>query len=143
MVVRGDAAVQQAIRFNIYELCQATARAEGVGVPAKGLTGQGYEGHYFWDSEVYVLPFLVYTTPRVAKNLIQFRHSYLDKARERARQVNQKGALFPWRTINGEEASAYYAAGTAQYHINADIVYALRKYVQATGDDEFLFDSGH
>jgi len=142
VAVRGDAWVQQAIRFNIYELCQATARAEGVGVPAKGLTGEGYEGHYFWDTEVYVLPFLTYTTPRVAKNLIQFRHSYLDKARERAAQVNQQGALFPWRTINGEEASAYYAAGTAQYHINADIVYALRKYVQATGDDEFLFDTG-
>jgi alpha,alpha-trehalose phosphorylase len=142
VVVRGDEWVQQAIRFNIYELCQATARAEGVGVPAKGLTGQGYEGHYFWDTEIYVLPFLIYTTPRVAKNLIQFRHSYLDKARERAAQVNQQGALFPWRTINGEEASAYYAAGTAQYHINADVVYALRKYVLATGDDEFLFDTG-
>ena len=88
------------------------------------------------------MPFLIYTAPSIAKNLLKFRHSMLDKARQRAHQVNQKGALFPWRTINGEEASAYYAAGTAQYHINADIAYALRKYVAATGDTAFLFDEG-
>jgi alpha,alpha-trehalose phosphorylase len=111
-------------------------------VPAKGLTGQGYEGHYFWDAEIYVLPFLIFTAPRIARNLLKFRHSYLDKARMRAREVNQRGALFPWRTINGDEASAYYAAGTAQYHINADIMYALRKYVHITGDEEFLHDVG-
>ncbi len=128
--------IQQAIRVNVFHLLQATNRAEGVGVPAKGLTGQGYEGHYFWDSEIYVLPFLIYTAPRIARNLLKFRHSMLEKARQRAREVNQNGALFPWRTINGEEASAYYAAGTAQYHINADIIYALRKYVQVTGDEE-------
>ncbi len=140
--VREDPSVQQALRFNLFQICQATARAEGAGIPAKGLTGDGYEGHYFWDAEIYILPFLIYTEPRIARNLLRFRHSYLDKARERARQVNQKGALFPWRTINGEEASAHYAAGTAQYHINADIMYALRKYVQATGDEDFLFDVG-
>jgi alpha,alpha-trehalose phosphorylase len=137
-----QADLDQAIRFNLFQVLQATGRAEGVGVPAKGLTGGGYEGHYFWDTEIYVLPFLVYTSPRVARNLLRFRFSFLDKARERARQVNQKGALFPWRTINGEEASAYYAAGTAQYHINADIVYALRKYVLATGDEDFLYEYG-
>ncbi len=134
--------MQQAIRLNIFHLLQATGRAEGVGIPAKGLTGQGYEGQYFWDAEIYVLPFLIYTAPRIARNLLKFRHSMLEKARLRAREVNQKGALFPWRTINGEEASAYYAAGTAQYHINADIMYALRKYVQVTGDEEFLYREG-
>jgi alpha,alpha-trehalose phosphorylase len=136
------AAIQQVLRWNLFQLCQATARAEGTGVPAKGLTSQTYEGHYFWDTEIYVQPFLIYTAPRIARNLLKFRHSMLDQARQRARQVNQKGALFPWRTINGEEASAYYAAGTAQYHINADIVYALRKYVDATGDKAFLYDEG-
>ncbi|OVE77909.1 family 65 glycosyl hydrolase, partial [bacterium F11] len=140
--IQGDAELQQAIRFNLFQICQATARAEGVGVPAKGLTGDGYEGHYFWDAEIYVLPFLIFTNPRIARNLLKFRYSYLDKARERAKQVNQKGALFPWRTINGEEASAYYAAGTAQYHINADIIYAMRNYVEATGDEEFLYEVG-
>ena len=140
--VRDDPEWQQTIRFNLFHMCQATARAEGVGVPAKGLTGPGYEGHYFWDTEIYVLPFLTYTKPRIAQNLLRQRHDFLDEARQRAREMNQRGALFPWRTINGNEASAYYAAGTAQYHINADIVYALRKYVDATGDRSFLKEVG-
>src|SRR5687767_15462994 len=92
--------------------------------------------------EMYVLPFLIYTAPRLARNVLKFRYGMLDKARERARELNQKGALFPWRTISGEEASAYYAAGTAQYHINAAVAYTIRKYVQATGDEEFLRDYG-
>ncbi len=133
---------QQAIRWNLFQLCQASIRTEGTGIPAKGLTGSGYEGHYFWDIETYVLPFLIYTNPRIAKNLLKFRHSMLDKARQRARDVNQKGALFPWRTINGDEASSYYAAGTAQYHINADIMFGLKKYVEVTGDVDFLYREG-
>jgi alpha,alpha-trehalose phosphorylase len=133
--------LQQAIRWNLLQILQAVGRAEGVGVAAKGLTGQAYEGHYFWDTEIYVLPFLTYTSPRIAGNLLRFRHSMLDKARERAAELHQKGALFPWRTINGEEASAYYAAGTAQYHLNADIMYALKKYVDVTGDTDVL-DAG-
>ena len=133
---------QQSVRFNLFQILQTAGRAEGTGIPAKGLTGQAYEGQYFWDIEIYVLPFLIYTEPRIAKNLLKFRYSMLDKARLRAREVNQKGALFPWRTINGEEASAYYAAGTAQYHINADIMYALKKYVNATGDEDFLYREG-
>jgi alpha,alpha-trehalose phosphorylase len=134
--------IQQAIRFNLFHMLQASARAEGVGVPAKGLTGSAYEGHYFWDTEIYLLPFLTYTSPRIARNLLSFRYKMLPQARVRARQLGHRGAMFPWRTINGEEASAYYAAGTAQYHINADIMYALRKYVQTTGDELFLRDYG-
>ncbi len=133
---------QQAIRWNLFQLCQASVRTEGTGIPAKGLTGAGYEGHYFWDIEIYVLPFLIYTNSRIAKNLLKFRYSMLDQARQRARDVNQKGALFPWRTINGDEASAYYAAGTAQYHINADIMFGLKKYVEVTGEIEFLHREG-
>jgi alpha,alpha-trehalose phosphorylase len=134
--------IQQAIRFNLFHILQASARAEDTGVPAKGLTGLAYEGHYFWDTEIYLLPFLTYTSPQIAKNLLAFRYKMLPQARARARQLGQRGAMFPWRTISGEEASAYYAAGTAQYHINADIMYALRKYVQATGDEHFLRDCG-
>jgi len=134
--------LQQLTRWNLFQIIQASGRAEGAGIAAKGLTGLGYEGHYFWDAEIYVLPFLIYTAPGIARNLLKFRHSMLDKARQRAREVNQKGALFPWRTINGEEASAYYAAGTAQYHINAAIMYALKKYVDVTGDREFLYEYG-
>ena len=135
---RSTVEIQQAIRFNLFHILQASARAEDAGVPAKGLTGRAYEGHYFWDTEIYVLPFLTYTSPRIAKNLLTFRYKMLPQARARARQLGHRGAMFPWRTISGEEASAYYAAGTAQYHINADIMYALRKYVQATGDESFL-----
>jgi alpha,alpha-trehalose phosphorylase len=135
---RSTVEIQQAIRFNLFHILQASARAEDAGVPAKGLTGQAYEGHYFWDTEIYLLPFLIYTSPRIAKNLLTFRYKMLPRARARARELGHRGAMFPWRTISGEEASAYYAAGTAQYHINADIMYALRKYVQATGDEAFL-----
>ena len=133
---------QQALRWSLFQILQASARAEGTSIPAKGLTGQTYEGHYFWDTEIYVLPFLTYSTPHIARNLLRFRHSMLDHARQRARELNQKGALFPWRTINGEEASANYAAGTAQYHINADIMFALRKYIEATDDKALLFNEG-
>jgi alpha,alpha-trehalose phosphorylase len=140
--VRGDEELQQVIRFNLFHIYQASARADGLGLPAKGLTGHGYEGQYFWDTEIYVLPFLIYTNPHLARNLLLFRYRMLDAARRRAREVNQQGALFPWRTINGEEASAYYAAGTAQYHIDADIAYALMKYVEVTGDNEFLYQQG-
>jgi alpha,alpha-trehalose phosphorylase len=140
--VRGDVGIQQVTRFNLFHIYQATARTDGMGLPAKGLTGHGYEGHYFWDTEIYVLPFLTYTNPSVARNLLRFRYRMLDAARQRAREVNQEGALFPWRTINGEEASAYYAAGTAQYHINADIMYAMMNYVEVTGDTEFLYQEG-
>ncbi len=140
--IHKDRRTQQCLRFNLFHILQASARVEGTGIGAKGLTGEAYEGHYFWDTEVYVMPFLIYTAPSVARNLLRFRYSLLDKARKRAKEMNQKGALFPWRTITGDEASAYYAAGTAQYHINADIMFALRKYVEITGDEEFLFDYG-
>ena len=127
----GSERTQQAIRFNVFQLAQAARPRRPAGVPAKGVTGSGYEGHYFWDTEVYVVPFLSYTLPHVARNLLHFRHRMLPTARERAREMAQSGALFPWRTINGEEASAYYAAGTAAVHINADIAYALMQYVAA------------
>lgn len=134
--------LQQAMRFNLFHIFQASFRVGDRGIPAKGLTGQAYDGNYFWDTEAYVLPFLVHTYPHLARNLLDFRYGMLDKARQRALEVSEKGALFPWRTINGEETSAYYAAGTAQYHINADIMYALQKYVEVTGDEDFLFEKG-
>ncbi len=137
-----DRRTQQCLRFNLFHILQASARVEGTGIGARGLTGDAYEGHYFWDTEIYLMPFLIYTSPKIAKNLLRFRYSLLDKARKRAKELNQKGALFPWRTITGDEASAFFAAGTAQYHINADIMYALRKYVEVTGDEEFLFEYG-
>jgi len=135
-----DDRIQQAVRWNLFQLAQASARADGLGIAAKGVTGSGYSGHYFWDGEIYALPFLTYTDPVAARNALGMRQAMLPAARRRAQQLSEEGALFPWRTINGEEASAYYAAGTAQYHINADVTYALAKYLGATGDLEFLAD---
>jgi alpha,alpha-trehalose phosphorylase len=140
--IGGHDDLQQATRWCLFQLAQASARADGQGVPAKGMTGSGYSGHYFWDTEIYVLPFLAYTTPLWARNALRMRYLMLPAARRRAFQLNEHGALFPWRTINGEEASAYYAAGTAQYHINADVSFALAKYIRATGDTEFLYREG-
>ena len=138
----GQPAEQQATRWCLFQLAQASARSDQWGIPAKGVTGSGYEGHYFWDTEVYVVPFLTFTEPRWARNALRFRSNLLPKARERARELNQRGALFPWRTINGDEASAYYAAGTAQYHINADVAYAFSQYVDVTGDVDFQHRDG-
>lgn len=143
VAVEGDnPRTQQTIRWNLFQLLQASERSEGHGIGARGLTGRTYEGHYFWDTEIYVLPFLIYTNPVIARSVLKFRYDMLDKARARARELGHRGATFPWRTINGDEASAYYAAGTAQYHINADIAYALQKYVNVTGDNEFLWSYG-
>ncbi len=142
IAIEGPGDIQQAVRFNLFQVRQASARVEGHGIAAKGLTGRGYEGQYFWDTEVYVIPCLTYTQPHVARRLLHFRYEMLDAARRRARQLGHRGALFPWRTISGEEASAYYAAGTAQYHINAAISYAVRQFVRVTGDREFLAREG-
>ncbi|AVX19567.1 alpha,alpha-trehalose phosphorylase [Carboxydocella sporoproducens DSM 16521] len=140
--IKGDAALQQGLRFNAFQLLQSAGRDGRTNIGAKGLTGEGYEGHYFWDTEIYILPFFLYTSPEIARSLLAYRYHILNKARERARQMSQRGALFPWRTIDGEETSAYYPAGTAQYHINAAVIYALKKYLQATGDLEFFLQAG-
>ena len=134
--------VQRAVRWTLFQLYQASAQLSGRSIPAKGLTGQAYDGHYFWDTEIYVCPFLIYSAPDKAAEILRFRYELLPKARARARELSVGGALFPWRTISGDEASAYFLAGTAQYHIDADIVYALRKYVSVTHDDELLWDIG-
>lgn len=136
--IDGDPWLQQSLRFNLFHVLQSTGRDGRTNIGAKGLTGEGYEGHYFWDTEIYALPFYTYTTPLIARRLLLYRYNTLPKARERAAELHHPGALYPWRTINGEEASAYYPAGTAQYHLNADILYALRQYVRASGDEVFL-----
>ncbi|MFT4235248.1 MAG: glycosyl hydrolase family 65 protein [Microbacterium sp.] len=140
--IAGHDDLQQAVRWCILQLAMASARADGWGIGAKGVTGSGYSGHYFWDTEIYVMPFLAYTSPLWARNAMRMRTRMLPAARRRAVQLGEDGALFPWRTINGEEASAYYAAGTAQYHINADIAFALARYVRATNDFDFLVREG-
>jgi len=137
--IDGDDHIQQGLRFNLFHIMQSAGRGGRAGMGAKGLSGEGYEGHYFWDTEIYVLPLLIHTCPEMAKSLLDYRYSTLDAARERARELGHaQGALYPWRTINGEECSTYVPLGTAQYHINADIAYAFAQYVEVTGDTEYL-----
>ncbi|EHR51890.1 trehalose/maltose hydrolase or phosphorylase [Saccharomonospora marina XMU15] len=133
----GDAELQQAIRFALFHVLQAGARGESRAIPGKGLTGPGYDGHAFWDTESFVLQVLTYTLPDTARDALRWRHSTLDKARDRARQLGRRGAAFPWRTIDGAECSAYWPAGTAAFHVNADIADALVRYLNATNDTEF------
>jgi alpha,alpha-trehalose phosphorylase len=140
--VDGHVELQQAIRFGLFETLQASARAEERAIAAKGLTGTGYDGHAFWDSESLVLPVLTYTMPRLARHALIWRHSTLGLARERARQFGLRGAAFPWRTIRGEECSSYWPAGSAAFHVNASIADAVRRYVLATDDRGFERDFG-
>lgn len=140
--IRGNSELQRAVRFNLFHLVQSAGKDGKTSISAKGLSGLGYDGHYFWDSEVYIVPFFIYTSPDIARALLSFRFSVLDKARKRAEELSHKGALFPWRTINGDEASAYFPAGTAQYHINADICYSMNKYIEAARDITFLKEAG-
>jgi alpha,alpha-trehalose phosphorylase len=135
--VDGDPQIQQAVRFGIFQILQAGARAEGRAIPAKGLTGPGYDGHAFWDTESYVLPVLTYTLPSAAADALRWRHSILPQAKERARQLGLAGAAFPWRTIAGEECSAYWPAGTAAFHVTADIADAVARFQLAAGSEDY------
>jgi beta-phosphoglucomutase len=140
--LEGDPAVQEGLRFNAFHLFQSAGRDGRTSIAAKGLSGEGYEGHYFWDTEIYALPFFVYAAPEIARSLVMYRIGILGKARARAAELSLPGALFPWRTIDGEETSAYYPAGTAQFHIDADIAYALTRYASSTGDDDIFAEGG-
>ena len=140
--VEGDDELQQAVRFALFHVLQAGARAENRAIPAKGLTGPGYDGHAFWDTETFVLPPLTYTHPDSAADELRWRHSTLDLARDRARTLGLGGAAFPWRTIRGHECSGYWPAGTAAFHVGADIAAAVVRYQAATGDEDFARDVG-
>jgi alpha,alpha-trehalose phosphorylase len=140
--VDGDPEVQQAVRFGLFHVLQAGARAENRPIPAKGLTGPGYGGHTFWDTETFVLPMLSFTAPIAAASALRWRHSTLPLAISRASQLGLAGAAFPWRTIVGQECSGYWPAGTAAFHLNADIAVAAVRYVDATGDEEFARGPG-
>ena len=142
VIVDGDPELQQAVRFALFHVLQASARAERRSIPAKGLTGPGYDGHCFWDTETFVLPLLTHSVPDAVSDVLRWRHSTLDVARLRASQLGLAGAAFPWRTIDGAECSGYWPAGTAAFHINADIADAVVRYVASSGDDDFEADIG-
>ena len=140
--IDGDAELQLAVRFALFHTVQAGARGEQRLIPAKGLTGPGYDGHTFWDTEAFVLPVLTYSRPRAVADALRWRHSTLDLARDRARSLGLRGAAFPWRTIHGEECSGYWPAGTAAFHINAAIANAVDRYQMIAEDDAFARDAG-
>lgn len=141
--IEGDKKLQEGLRYNLYELLQAVGKDKKSNITAKGLSGEGYEGHYFWDTEIYILPFFTLCYPKLAKGLLKYRYTILDSARKRAREMgHKKGAAYSWRTIVGGECSAYFPAGTAQYHINGDIAYSYIQYYLATGDVDFIKEFG-
>jgi alpha,alpha-trehalose phosphorylase len=140
--IEGDSELQQAIRFALFHVLSSAARAERRGIPAKGLTGNGYDGHTFWDSDLYVGSLLSYLVPSAAADALRWRQSILPAAEARAQALGHAGAAFPWRTIHGEECSGYWPGGTAAFHINADIAAAVLIHVQATGDEQFERDVG-
>jgi alpha,alpha-trehalose phosphorylase len=135
--LEGDPALQQAVRFALFHVLQAGARAEKRAIPAKGLTGSGYDGHSFWDMETYTLPVLTYVAPDAARDALCWRYATMDLAAARAHELGLAGVAFPWRTIRGQECSGYWPAGTAAFHINADVADAVRRYLFATGDEDF------
>jgi alpha,alpha-trehalose phosphorylase len=137
VIIEGDTELQVAVRFSMFHCLQAAARAEQRAIPAKGLTGPGYDGHTFWDTETFVMPVLTYTDPGAVRDALAWRHSTLDLARDRAKVLGLRGATFPWRTIDGRECSAYWPAGTAAFHINADVADAMVRYLNAVDDPAF------
>jgi alpha,alpha-trehalose phosphorylase len=140
--VEGDPLCQQAVRFGLFHVLQASARAEQRAIAGKGLTGNGYDGHAFWDTEGFVLPVLTYTAPYAAADALRWRASTLNLARDRAAELGLAGATFPWRTIRGQECGAYWPAGTAAWHVNADIAMAFERYRIATGDESLEAECG-
>lgn len=140
--IDGDAEIQQAVRFSLFHVFQSAIRAEGRAIPAKGLTGPGYDGHAFWDTETFVLPMLTYTVPDAVAHALRWRYETIPLAKERAQQFGLEGVMFPWRSITGAECSGYWPAGTAAFHIDADIAAAVVRYINATGDEAFARGMG-
>lgn len=141
--VEGDPALQQGVRFNRYHLLQSVGKDGKTNIASKGVTGEGYGGHYFWDTESYVFPAFLYAKPDICRKLLEYRYSILPQSRNRAREMgHERGALYSWRTINGDECSPFFPAGSAQYHINADIIYALKTYTEVTNDMDFMRKCG-
>lgn len=132
--------IEDSINYGTYALLQSVGQKS---IAAKGLSGIGYEGHVFWDAEMYVFPLFNKIAPNIAREMLEYRIQMLPKAIENRKIVGYPcGALYPWRTITGLESSSFFEAGMAQHHINLDISYALNSYIEQTGDRSILVDGG-
>lgn len=141
--ILGEEELNEAIRYNMYQLIQSAGKEPHSNVAAKGLSGEGYEGHFFWDTEMYLQPFYILNAREIAQNLIRYRYTILEYAKENARILgHKKGAAYPWRTIMGKECSGYFPSGSAQYHINGDIAYSIAAFYLATKDSALLEECG-
>ena len=155
--IEGDRTAQLAVRYNLFQLLiSASSHNDRVSVPAKTLSGLGYRGHVFWDTEIFILPFFTLTQPAIARSLLTYRYHTLDGARRKAAHSGYKGAMFSWESAaTGDEVTPRWATATDPYaetvriwcrdreiHLSADIAYAVWQYWQATGDDLWLRDYG-
>ena len=155
--IYGDDEAQLAVRFSLFQLLVAAPRHDDrVNIGAKTLSGFGYRGHCFWDTEIFMLPVFIYTAPHVARNLLDYRHARLPAAREKARLNGFEGAQFPWESAGtGEEVTPSWVpdfthrgqlvriwTGDIEIHISADIAYAARLYWSVTGDDAWFIERG-
>lgn len=155
VVIEGDPAAQQAVRFAIFHLNgAANPDDETVSIAARALTGDDYAGHVFWDTEIFLIPFYCLTWPEAARTLLMYRFHTLGEARAKARRLGWRGALYAWESADtGAEATPGYTVapdrqvlailcGTQEQHISADVAWAVWQYWMATGDEAFLQDAG-
>jgi alpha,alpha-trehalose phosphorylase len=135
--------LEEAVNYGIYALLSSLGTDRNGSISAKGLSGSGYEGHIFWDAETYIFPVFMHLQPDLARSMMAFRINTLSKARSNAVLLGYtKGVLYPWRTISGAECSAFFEAGAAQHHINADIAYAFIQYYKSTKETDIFFNGG-
>jgi beta-phosphoglucomutase len=157
VVIEGDIKAQLAIRYNLFQLLIAAPREDDtVSIPAKTLSGFAYRGHVFWDTEIFMLPFFIFTQPAIARNLLTYRYHTLNGARRKAKDSGYKGAMFAWESADtGDEVTPRWVppadgdgelvriwCGDRELHINTDVAYAVWQYWQATGDDEWMREYG-
>lgn len=155
VVLEGDTPAQRSLRFAVYHLNSwGNPEDERISIGARGLTGEAYLGHVFWDTEIFLLPFYIFTWPAAARALLMYRYHTLPAAREKAARMGYRGALYAWESADtGEEVTPAYVVGpggetihilcgTQEQHISADVAYGVWQYWQATGDDEFFLRAG-
>ncbi len=154
--IKGTTNIQQNLRFNIYHMLICGHDDSGFSsVGARTLSGEGYKGHIFWDTEVFMFPFYLYTRPQIAKNMLLYRYKRLDKAREIAKEQGYKGAMYPWESADdGDEQTPTWAKDingkvvkihtrSFEHHITADIAYTVYQYYRGTGDSRFMNQYGY